>query len=76
MIAVICCALAAMLSAILVLLPSRDGVVAGIVATLVFVVLFVVLAGRGYRAAMAFATKLEPIFPRPGWSPPQGPAAG
>jgi len=73
MIAVICCALAAMLSAVVLLLATRDPVVAGVTAGVVFVVLFAVLANRGYRNAMAFATRLPPLFPRPDPSESQDP---
>jgi len=68
MISVMCCALGAMLSAVLLLLAHADPVVAGTAAALVFVILFVAMAIRGYRNAMAFATRMPALFPGPGRS--------
>ena len=69
LISVICCAIGAVLSGIILLLTVRDPRIAGLVAALVFLVLFAVFAIRGYRMAMSFATKLPPKFPRPGGPP-------
>jgi hypothetical protein len=65
LVSVICCAIGAVLSGIVLLLTIRDPLIAGLVATLVFVVLFAVFAIRAYRMAMSFAMKLAPKFPRP-----------
>ena len=73
LISVICCAIAAVLSGIVLLLAARDAAVAGVVAALVFVCLFGVFAIYGYRNAMAFATKLPPKFPRPESKEPPAP---
>ena len=65
LVSVICCAIGAVLSGIIILLTVRDPRIAGVVAALVFVLLFGAFAIRGYRNAMALATKLPPKFPRP-----------
>ena len=65
LVSVICCAIGAVVTAILLLLTTRDATLAGVVAAIVFLVLFAVFATWGYRTAMAFATKLTPKFPRP-----------
>jgi hypothetical protein len=65
LISVICCALGAMLSAVVTLLVTHDPGVAAVLAGLVFVVLFAIFAYWGYTAAMGFATKMPAKFPRP-----------
>ncbi len=74
MIAVICCALGAVLAAVLVLLATRDAGMAGIGAVAVFVVHFAVMATLGYRAALHFSSSMPALFPRPD-GPDQTPRA-
>lgn len=65
MIAVICCTIGAVLSAVLVLLATHNTMAAGLVAVVAFIVLFVLMAGYGYRSAMSFSTHMPAMFPRP-----------
>lgn len=65
LISVICCALGAMLSAILVLLVAPDAALAAVVGAIVFITGFVVFAWHGYSSAMRFATRMPSKFPRP-----------
>ncbi len=65
LISVICCALGAVLSGIIVLLATQDATLAALAAAGVFVVFFVIFAWYGYSAAMAFSTKMPAKFPRP-----------
>ena len=65
LISVICSALGAVLSGIVLLLAVGDAGLAAAAATAVFALFFGAFSVNGYRRAMAFATKLPPKFPRP-----------
>lgn len=65
LISVICCALGAMLTAIVVLLATHDPTLTALAATGVFLVFFVIFSWYGYSSAMSFGTKLPAKFPRP-----------
>jgi hypothetical protein len=65
MIAVICCAVGAMLVGVLLLLATHDAMVAGATAVLSFVLLFAIVLTLSYRAAMGFAGSLEAKWPAP-----------
>ena len=65
LISVICCALGAVLSGIVVLLATEDATVAALAAVAVFLVFFVIFAWYGYSSAMSFATRMPAKFPRP-----------
>ncbi len=65
LISVICCALGAVLSGIVVLLATQDATLAALAAAGVFLAFFVIFAWYGYSSAMSFATKMPAKFPRP-----------
>jgi hypothetical protein len=65
LISVICCALAAVLTGIIVLLATQDATLAALAAAGLFLVFFAIFAWYGYSSAMAFATKMPAKFPRP-----------
>lgn len=69
MIAVICSAVGGVLVAVLVLLATDDGMLAGAGAVLTFVVLFLVGLYYGFKAATDFATSMEARWPAPGSKP-------
>lgn len=69
MIGVICCAIAAVLAAVLVLLATRDPMLAGTVAVVAFVILFLVVLIVAYRTAMNFARLLVAKWPAPRTGP-------
>jgi hypothetical protein len=65
LISVICCALGAVLSGIIVLLATQDATLAALAAAGVFVVFFVSFAWYGYSSAMALEARMPAKFPRP-----------
>ena len=69
MISVICCAVAAVLAAVVVLLATHDPMVAGAVAVLAFATVFLVALFTAYRAAMQFGRSLAAKWPAPGSGP-------
>jgi hypothetical protein len=69
MISVICCAVAAVLAAVVVLLATHDPMVAGTVAVIAFMIVFLVALFTAYRAAMRFGRSLEAKWPAPGSRP-------
>lgn len=75
MVGVICCAIAAMLAAVLVLLATHDPALAGTVAVMAFAILFLVVVLVGYRTAMSFGAALDAKWPAPS-SGPADPAEG
>jgi hypothetical protein len=75
MISVICCAIGAVLSGVLVILGTRDGMLAAVAAVLAFVILFIVMATIGFRSAMRFSEKMPAMFPRPATGSSEEPPA-
>jgi len=71
MIAVICCAVGAVLIAVLLLLVTHDSMIAGATAVIAFMILFVVVLFLAYRGAMSFADSMPAQWPAPG-TPPAG----
>lgn len=69
MISVICCAVGAVLAAVLVLLATHDPMLAGTVAVIAFVIVFLALLLAAYRSAMKFGRSLEAKWPAPGAGP-------
>ena len=69
MIGVICCAVAAVLAAVLVLLATHDPLLAGAVAVIAFTIIFLVVLMVAYRAAMNFAKLMVAKWPAPGAGP-------
>ena len=65
MIGVICCAVAAVLAAVLVLLATDDSMLAGAVAVGAFGVLFVVVSTLAYRAALSLQGSMAAKWPAP-----------
>ena len=70
-ISVICAAVGSVLAAVLVLLATHDGSLAGIVAALAFLASFAVFAVFGFRAATSFIRSMHAQWPAP---PRDGPA--
>ena len=69
MIGTICCAVAAVLAAVLVLLATHDAMLAGAVAVSAFLVLFAVVSTLAYRTAMSLQESMEAKWPAPGSRP-------
>jgi hypothetical protein len=65
MISVICCAIAAVLTAVLVLLATGNGTIAAVAAIVAFAILFIVMGTIGFRSAMRFSENMPAMFPRP-----------
>src|SRR5215213_1749787 len=66
MISVICCAIGSVLAGLVMLLATRDGVLAGVTAAVAFAILFIVFSTIVFRSAVAFSMRLPPAFPAPG----------
>lgn len=69
MIAVICCAIAAVLVAVLLLLATHDQMVAGAAAVIAFAFTFVVTLFIAYRTATVFARTMVAKWPAPRTGP-------
>jgi hypothetical protein len=69
MIAVICCAVSAVLVAILFLLATHDPMLAGISALIAFAINFVITLAVAYRTATAFARTMDAKWPAPKSAP-------
>lgn len=69
MIAVICCAVSAVLVAILLLLATHDPMLAGTAGVFAFAITFVVTLFVAYRTATAFARTMEAKWPAPRTGP-------
>lgn len=72
MIGTICCAVAAVLAAVLVLLATQDAMLAGAVAVSAFLVLFAGVSTLAYRTAMSLQHSMEAKWP----APRSGPVGG
>jgi len=66
MIAVICCAVSAVLVAILLLFATHDPMLAGTAGLIAFAITFVVTLFVAYRTATVFARTMEAKWPAPG----------
>jgi hypothetical protein len=69
MIGTICCAVAAVLAAVLVLLTTHDAMLAGTVAVGAFLFLFLAVGIFAYRSAMTLQESMEAKWPAPGHGP-------
>jgi hypothetical protein len=69
MIGVICCAVAGVLAGVLVLLATRDPMLAGLVAVIAFTIIFLVVVMVAYRAAMSLLHSMESKWPAPSSEP-------
>ena len=70
MISVICAAVGGVLVAVLVLLATHDGMLAGAGAVITFVLLFLAGLYYGFKAATDFTRRLEARWPAPASKPP------
>lgn len=69
MIGTICCAVAAVLAAVLLLLATHDAMLAGAVGVSAFLILFAVVSFLAYRTAMSLVGSMEAKWPAPGSGP-------
>jgi hypothetical protein len=65
MIGVIACAIAGVLAAVLVLLATHDGMLAGAIAVIVFAISFLAALLAAFRTATTFAGSMEAKWPAP-----------